>query len=513
MTHTKKILACLLALTACGNALQAQETEPRHEMSATLQGLGLGSMPFSGSQSWNDQPGLSLGFGLGYTYWFNEHFGFRTGLRINRMTHNQKITNLDMPFTAALPLSSLGIPGGSSTTSVVMRAGASSIQEEQVYSYIELPLQVAMRFDKIYLNLGVSLAKAVSATADYSYSDPTCAITELPDLGVTPTTPVPMVLTGEKEGSVKNRDMSKPFYFLLAAEAGYNIPVGDATNLSVGLFGRFAPIKNKTDNAVDAYAIQPDATYQLTQPSTSTLVEKVGYYEVGLSVGVNFGLGARKKKADDAAVVMTCNPCDEVEALKERHTRNEAELAALKEKQAKDAAELAALKKDLKEALANAEAGRNAAELQRNAAEAERNAAEASRLAAERAALEKARQTRAEAEKQLKAINATVYFASAGTKAQFDEQTDAAIHAICEAMKADNNLKVIVYGHTDNTGSAKANLKYGRKRAEALKRYMVKLGAPAANINCESKGQEEPIADNGTKEGRALNRRATVTLK
>ena len=124
-----------------------------------------------------------------------------------------------------------------------------------------------------------------------------------------------------------------------------------------------------------------------------------------------------------------------------------------------------------------------------------------------------AQMARAEAQKKLEAIGATVYFKSAGTKAQFDESTDDAIHAICTAMKADQSLKVTVYGHTDNTGSKKANVKYGKKRAEALKRYMVKLGAPAKNIKCESKGQSEPVADNKTKEGRALNRRATVELK
>ena len=80
-------------------------------------------------------------------------------------------------------------------------------------------------------------------------------------------------------------------------------------------------------------------------------------------------------------------------------------------------------------------------------------------------------------------------------------------------MKADQNLKVTVYGHTDNTGSHAVNMKYGQKRADALKEYMVKLGAPAKSINTVSKGPDEPIADNETAEGRAKNRRATVELK
>lgn len=509
MTHTKKILISLLAFAACGNVLQAQETAPRHEVSVTFQGLGLGSMPFKGGQSWNDQPGLSLGFGVGYTYWFNTHFGFHTGLRVNRLSHNQQINNLDMALTASLPMSSLGIPGGSGMTTVNMNAKAASVQEEQQYTFVELPLMLAMRCHQWYVNFGLSLAKAVSASADYSYSDPSCAITELPDLGVTPTTPVPMTLTGETEGNVKNHNMPKPFYCLIAAEAGYNIPVSDATNLSVGLYGRLAPVAYKTKNAVEAYAIQSDATYQLLQPSTTTMAEKKGYYEVGLSIGLNLGLGAKKKAADDAPVEMTCKPCDELKALKDKQARTESELAALKDKQARTESELAALKD--KQAKDAAELAALKETLGR--AEAERNSVEASRPDAEKEALEKARQTRELAQKKLDAINATVYFENAGTKAKPDAQTDEAIHAICEAMKADNNLKVVITGHTDNTGSVKTNMKYGTKRAAALKQYMVKLGAPAKNIECVSKGPKEPIADNKTKEGRAQNRRATVKIK
>ena len=56
-------------------------------------------------------------------------------------------------------------------------------------------------------------------------------------------------------------------------------------------------------------------------------------------------------------------------------------------------------------------------------------------------------------------------------------------------------------------------MKYGKKRAEALKKYMISLGAPAANILIESRGQEDPIAPNDSDENRAKNRRATVILK
>lgn len=302
MTHTKIILAAFLALAFCGNVMHAQDNASRHEVSVTFQGIGLGSMPFKSDPSWDIQSQLSLGAGLGYTFWFNRNFGIKAGLRASHLSFNQEITNFDRPFSSSLPMSSLGIPGGSSMTTINLRSTATSVKEKQHYTFVEVPLMLAMKDHHLFLNLGVSLAKAVSATADYSYTDPACSISSIPELGVTPTSLVSMTLADATEGSVKNSDMPKPFFCLIAAEAGFNIPMGDVASLSIGLFGRFAPVASKTENAVEPYAIQSDATYHLLQPSTSSLVEKRGYYEAGLSLGLNFGIGNKKRSHNKPAM-------------------------------------------------------------------------------------------------------------------------------------------------------------------------------------------------------------------
>lgn len=120
---------------------------------------------------------------------------------------------------------------------------------------------------------------------------------------------------------------------------------------------------------------------------------------------------------------------------------------------------------------------------------------------------------RAQLQSVLDMINATVHFEFAKTEPQFDAATDLALNTLCAAMKADNSVKLLITGHTDNIGSAAGNMTYGQKRAEALKALMVKRGAPAANISTTSKGQNEPVVDNDTEEHRWLNRRAVVTLK
>jgi len=73
-------------------------------------------------------------------------------------------------------------------------------------------------------------------------------------------------------------------------------------------------------------------------------------------------------------------------------------------------------------------------------------------------------------------------------------------------------VKVRVVGHTDNTGNPKNNIVLGQKRADFVKKYLVRNGILSENIEAISKGQSEPIADNNTEQGKAKNRRTVVTI-
>lgn len=71
-----------------------------------------------------------------------------------------------------------------------------------------------------------------------------------------------------------------------------------------------------------------------------------------------------------------------------------------------------------------------------------------------------------------------------------------------------------VGGYTDNTGKAESNLALSQKRADAVVAMLKKLGAAEASITgAKGYGQEWPIADNATAEGRAMNRRVAVNVK
>lgn len=73
--------------------------------------------------------------------------------------------------------------------------------------------------------------------------------------------------------------------------------------------------------------------------------------------------------------------------------------------------------------------------------------------------------------------------------------------------------KIDVIGHTDNKGKPEDNMILSINRAEAVKRYLIdKLPQYADNTFVAGKGQEQPVADNSTEQGRTKNRRVEIIL-
>ena len=74
------------------------------------------------------------------------------------------------------------------------------------------------------------------------------------------------------------------------------------------------------------------------------------------------------------------------------------------------------------------------------------------------------------------------------------------------------NERVTITGHTDNIDTDAYNMKLGQRRADFVRDYLVRKGAPAARITTRSEGESNPTATNATSAGRAKNRRAEVQL-
>lgn len=81
------------------------------------------------------------------------------------------------------------------------------------------------------------------------------------------------------------------------------------------------------------------------------------------------------------------------------------------------------------------------------------------------------------------------------------------INRIVTLMTENPELKFSVEGHTDNTGNPTQNQTLSEARSQAIVDKLVESGISADRLTAVGKGQNSPIADNNTEEGRAKNRR------
>lgn len=80
-------------------------------------------------------------------------------------------------------------------------------------------------------------------------------------------------------------------------------------------------------------------------------------------------------------------------------------------------------------------------------------------------------------------------------------------------LKKYPDSKIRVVGYTDSRGSAKLNQKLSEQRADAVKKYLIaNAGVKADQITSEGKGPADPVGDNKTKAGQAMNRRVEVQI-
>ena len=75
------------------------------------------------------------------------------------------------------------------------------------------------------------------------------------------------------------------------------------------------------------------------------------------------------------------------------------------------------------------------------------------------------------------------------------------------AINAAPGISVEVVGHTDDQGAAGANQELSEARAQAVLDRLVELGVDADRLAARGAGEDEPVDDNETAEGRAANRR------
>ncbi len=88
----------------------------------------------------------------------------------------------------------------------------------------------------------------------------------------------------------------------------------------------------------------------------------------------------------------------------------------------------------------------------------------------------------------------------------------AVLNSVGKVLSEFDRTVVEVAGHTDSTGTDAYNQALSERRANSVASYLTSQGVMQARMITIGMGETRPVADNGTTEGRALNRRVEITL-
>jgi peptidoglycan-associated lipoprotein len=100
------------------------------------------------------------------------------------------------------------------------------------------------------------------------------------------------------------------------------------------------------------------------------------------------------------------------------------------------------------------------------------------------------------------------------SKAGISDEAKAIIdEVVAPLVQANRGVYFEIEGHTDDTGPAAYNMRLGEERAMAVRDYIAeKFGVALSRLSVISYGEEKPVADNKTREGRAKNRCVVIRV-
>ncbi|MBU1241062.1 OmpA family protein [Myxococcota bacterium] len=97
-------------------------------------------------------------------------------------------------------------------------------------------------------------------------------------------------------------------------------------------------------------------------------------------------------------------------------------------------------------------------------------------------------------------------------RAKIKPKSFALLNEIAALLKARQTMTLRIEGHTDNRGGRSYNKRLSRKRARAVRKYLIAKGIDPSRMKAEGYGLTKPIADNKNSKGRAKNRRVEFVI-
>lgn len=103
-----------------------------------------------------------------------------------------------------------------------------------------------------------------------------------------------------------------------------------------------------------------------------------------------------------------------------------------------------------------------------------------------------------------------LYFSSGS--AELNDESVAQIKATAAILQAYPVLRILLRGHTDNSGSEEINLELSNERAHSVMVALIKQGVLPMRLSIQGMGSQEAVAENDTEEGKKRNRRIDLSI-
>lgn len=87
-----------------------------------------------------------------------------------------------------------------------------------------------------------------------------------------------------------------------------------------------------------------------------------------------------------------------------------------------------------------------------------------------------------------------------------------ALNEVARILTQYDDTRVNIGGHTDSTGDTGYNQRLSERRAQAVGNYLSQSGVAGSRLNMTGYGENQPVANNNSEQGRAQNRRVEITL-
>lgn len=107
-------------------------------------------------------------------------------------------------------------------------------------------------------------------------------------------------------------------------------------------------------------------------------------------------------------------------------------------------------------------------------------------------------------------LSQDILFATNSTAVSGVSQND--LRTVASSLNRYPDTTVNVIGHTDNVGEADFNFDLSQRRAQAVSSILISSGVAPSRVRSIGAGENQPIATNGTPEGRQMNRRVEIVI-